>query len=190
MSLQRREFFAILGACTVGAERLFAQHEHALDGGGPDFTAYQPKAFTTSEYKLLDELLESLLPADETGPGAHDAHVAYYIDVVLSHASGGALQSWRNGLGKVEQLANDRFRQPFGACSVPQRQEVLATLAKNEMAPVADIDHFFVEFKRRAIDGFYASELIQREHLGYRGNTAIAEFPGCTHPNFEHPDIA
>jgi Gluconate 2-dehydrogenase subunit 3 len=190
MSLQRREFFAILGACTLGAERLFAQHEHHFDGAAPDFAAYQPKAFTTAEYKLLDELLESLLPADETGPGAHDAHVAYYIDVVLSHASGGPEQSWRNGLAKVEQLANDSFRQPFGACSAPQRQEVLALLAKNEMAPLTDVDRFFVEFKRTAIDGFYASELIQREHLGYKGNTAIAEFAGCTHLNFEHPDIA
>jgi hypothetical protein len=66
----------------------------------------------------------------------------------------------------------------------------MATLATNEMEPQGEMDHYFVEFKRTVIDGFYASELIQREHLGYQGNTAIAEFAGCTHPNFEHPDLA
>ena len=50
----------------------------------------------------------------------------------------------------------------------PQREELMAELAKGELAPQSDADRFFVEFKRTAIDAFYASALIQREHLGYR----------------------
>jgi hypothetical protein len=189
MSLQRREFFAILGACAASAEGLFAQHSHHIEEPASAFEAYQPRAFTHSEYELLDHMAETLLPADETGPGAHDAHVSYYIDVVLYHSNPQKLQSWKNGFANVEALANSHFQQPFVACSQAQRQELLSMLAKNEMDPTTETDHFFVEFKRTVIDGFYASELIQREHLGYKGNTAIMEFPGCTHPNFEHPNI-
>jgi hypothetical protein len=156
----------------------------------PIYADYRPRALTQAEYELLDELAETLLPTDETGPGAHDAHVAYYIDVVLFHSKSATVESWKDGLAHVEAFAGERFEQGFAACSVPQRQELLAALAKSEMEPQTEMDRFFVEFKRTVIDGFYASELIQREHLGYKGNTAIAEFPGCTHPNFEHPDSA
>ena len=190
MSLQRRAFFAILGGCVVNAEGLFARHDHHVEEEAPAFAAYRPRALTQLEYELLDELAETLLPSDKTGPGAHDAHVAYYIDVVLNYANAGTLQSWKNGLAGVKELAVERFRQSFGACSEAQRQELLTELAKSEMTPQTEMDLFFVELKRTVIEGFYSSELIQREHLGYRGNTAVAEFAGCTHPNFEHPDIA
>ncbi len=190
MTLQRRVFFAILGGCMVNAEGLFAQHDHPVEEEVPAFEGHRPRALTQSEYELLDGLAETLLPSDKTGPGAHDAHVAYYIDAVLNYANATTLRSWKNGLAGVEELTAERFRQSFGACSEAQREELLTELAKSEMTPQTEMDLFFVELKRAVIEGFYSSELIQREHLGYRGNTAIAEFAGCTHPNFEHPDIA
>lgn len=178
MSLQRREFFAILGLCAASAEGLLAEHVHHSEGAAQDFANYRPRAFTQSEYELIDQLAETLLPADDAGPGAHDAHVAYYIDVVLYHSNPQKLERWKTGLAGMGMLTNQQ-----------QRQDLLNRLAENEMAPSTEPERFFVEFKRTVIDGFYASELIQREHLGYRGNTAIAEFAGCTHPNYEHPDI-
>lgn len=189
MSLQRREFFAILSACAINPEELLAQHHNGVEEEASTYSAYRPRVLTQAEYDLVDELAETLLPSDETGPGAHDAHVAYYIDVVLFHGKAGTLQSWKNGLAQVEVLVKEHCQQSFSACSDPQRQELLTALAKNEMAPLTETDLFFVEFKRTAIDGFYASELIQREHLGYKGNTAIPEFAGCT-ANFGHPNTA
>jgi hypothetical protein len=180
MSLQRREFLAILGGCAVSVPGLLA---------GPDLAGYQPQALTQAEYDLLDALAETLLPRDETGPGAHDGHVAYYMDVVLKHGATSKAQFWRSGLAGVEGLARGRFERSFTACSGPQREELMAELAKGERAPQSELDHFFVEFKRTAIDAFYASALIQREHLGYRGHTAVMEFAGCPHPDFEHEGI-
>jgi hypothetical protein len=174
MSLQRREFFAILGACAASTPELFA--------ASPDFAGYRPQALTRAEFDLVDALAEALLPKDESGPGAHDAHVAYYIDVVLKHSPAAKAQSWKNGLAAVETLAQERFQRSF-------TEELMAELAQRESAPRTELDHFFVEFKKTAIDAFYASALIQREHLGYKGNTAVMEFAGCTHPDFEHPGI-
>jgi len=180
MTLQRREFVAILGVCAANAPALFAAAE---------FAGYQPQALTRAEYDLLDALAETLLPKDKTGPGARDAHVAYYIDVVLKHGPTAKAQSWRNGLAGVEALGKGRFERSFTACSGTQREELMAELAKGESAPQTELDHFFAEFKKTVIDAFYASAFIQREHLGYHGNTAVMEFVGCTHPDFEHQGI-
>jgi hypothetical protein len=188
MSLQRRQFFAILGVCAASAREVLAQHGHEILITTQDLSAYRPQALTGPEYELLNTLLDTLLPADETGPGARDAHVAFYIDIVLKYAPSKTMQVWRNGLTGVETLADERFQRSFTACSDSQRKELMAELAKNEMEPETALDLFFVEFKQTAIEGFYASELIQREHLGYKGNTVVTEFGGCTHPNFEHPD--
>jgi Gluconate 2-dehydrogenase subunit 3 len=189
MNLQRREFFAILGIGAAGAGNILAQHSHEITGATPDFATYRPQALTQTQFELLEGLLETLLPADETGPGAREAHVGYYIDVVLKYGRDNSLQLWKDGLTRVEALTNQHFQKSFAKCSAPQRKQLMTELAQNEMAPATALDFFFVEFKRPAIDGFYASELIQREHLGYRGNTAVVEFPGCTHPDFQHPDL-
>jgi gluconate 2-dehydrogenase subunit 3-like protein len=189
MRLQRREFLATIGVCAAGTRELLAEHRHEIVEAAQDLSAYRPRALTSLEYELLTELSETLLPGDQTGPGARDAHVAFYIDTVLKYAPASMLQVWKSGLAGVETLANERFQRSFTASSDAQRNELMAEFAQNEMAPRTALDLFFIEFKQRAIEGFYASEVIQREHLGYKGNTAIAEFPGCTHPNFEHPDI-
>ena len=123
MTLQRRELFAILGVCAVSTPTLFA---------APDFPGYQPQALTRAEYDSLDALAETLLPKDETGPGAHDAHVAYYIDVVLKHSTIAKVHSWRDGLAGVEALGQRRFERSFTACSESQREELMAELAKSE----------------------------------------------------------
>lgn len=189
MSLQRREFFAIVGVCATSARELFAQHSHEIAEAAQDLSAYRPRALTQSEYELVTDLSDILLPADDTGPGARDAHVAFYIDTVLNYAPASTLKTWKDGLTGVKGLADTRFQRSFTELSDPQKQEVMTELSKNELTPETSLDRFFTEFKQTAIEGFYASELIQREHLGYKGNTAVAEFPGCTHPNFEHPDI-
>ena len=173
-AILRREFFVILGVGAAGAENLL--HTHHPAGAKLDFVSYQPRALSHTEYELVDTLAETLLPADETGPGAHAAHVAYYIDVVLTHAPAEKRESWKALLAHIEKL-------PY------RHDDLLAELTKNELNPQTETDALFVELKRTVIEAFYASDLIQREHLGYKGNTAIAEFPGCTHSNFQHPDI-
>ncbi len=163
MNMQRRDFLALVSLCAANGPQLLAD--------------YTPQALTVAEYDLVGSLAETLLPRDETGPGAHDARVAYYIDIVLKYSPASRVEFWKKGLRSIEQLKPS------------QPQDLMAGLAANELTPQSDLDHFFVEFKRVAIDAFYASELVQREHLGYTGNTAIAEFPGCPHTDFEHPGI-
>jgi hypothetical protein len=101
-----------------------------------------------------------------------------------------ALLAWKNGLAAIDTHTRARFQKSFADCSGQQRQAVMADLVRNELEPRTPLEHFIVEFKRSAIDAFYASQLIQRDHLGYKGNTSVSEFAGCTHQDFDHSDLA
>jgi gluconate 2-dehydrogenase gamma chain len=66
-----------------------------------------------SESRLLEAIVERLIPSDEHGPGAREARVAHYIDRAL----GGALQSSReayaSGLAALDRYANATRGRPF-----------------------------------------------------------------------------
>ena len=76
--MDRRELFKILGA-GLAANRLAAQH-HDPDSSEPvDIASYQPRFLSPIQYQTVDRLCELLIPADEMGPGAHQAGVPFYI---------------------------------------------------------------------------------------------------------------
>ncbi len=185
MRVNRRDLFVVLGACAATSSELFAAHDHhaAIDEKQleKNLDHYRPRALTSEEFRLVDRLAETILPADDAGPGAHDAHVAYFVDVVLVHAADARRARWKAGLAALDRTVTEQFAKQFVQCSPEQQQEALIQIARNEMAPRTDLERFFVELKQETINAFYLSDLIQRQYLGYKGNTAIDEFPGCTH---------
>jgi hypothetical protein len=68
--------------------------------------AGQPKFFTATEYVLVDELTEAIIPADESSGGAKAARVAEYIDSRLAETfEQNERDSWRAGLAGVDALS-------------------------------------------------------------------------------------
>jgi hypothetical protein len=62
-------------------------------------TAATATFFTPAELKLVDELSEMIIPADDHSPGARAAKVAAYIDARLAEAFDEADRTrWREGL--------------------------------------------------------------------------------------------
>jgi hypothetical protein len=55
-------------------------------------------------------------------------------------------------------------------------------MAAHETKPSSDLEKFFVQLKLATIDGYYTSEVGIHKDLRYKGNTVLAEFPGCSHP--------
>ncbi|MEO8657810.1 MAG: gluconate 2-dehydrogenase subunit 3 family protein [Bryobacteraceae bacterium] len=158
MELDRRELFQVLGA------GLAQQHQHTAPAG-PDVAAYHPRALSAPQYKTLGALCDLLLPADADGPGAREAGVPYYLDVVLLYGNEAQRATWHKAL---DSAASD----PAAA---------IAAWAKNELAPKTDADKFFIAFKQSAITAFYYSP-VGKKSLGYTGDTAVPSFPGCPHP--------
>jgi hypothetical protein len=58
-------------------------------------------------------------------------------------------------------------------------------MARHEGSPETALEKFFAPLKRMTIDGYYTSKIGIHEDLEYKGNTALSEFPGCTHPEHQ-----
>ena len=170
--MERRELFHILGA---GA---------ATSAWGAPGTAL--RYLIQPEFETLDRLCEMLIPADHSGPGAHDAGVARYVDLILQYSETAARERWRSGLAAVESHAKAEFGKRFVDCTPVEQGRVMDRMAAGESRPESEMEKFFVLLKATAIQGFSLSEG-GRKALGYRGDAAVHSFSGCTHP--EHRRI-
>ena len=89
--------------------------------------------------------------------------------------------NWQAGLGAVSELAQQRFERDFLDCDPAQQDAIMAEMARNEEEPQTPAERFFGRLKQMTLDGYYTSEVGIHQELGYQGNTAVDEFPGCTH---------
>ena len=106
---------------------------------------------------------------------------AVTFDTVLKYSDDKLKDAWVAGLNAVDDSAKAISGKSFGQSETGIATGILEKMARNETHPSTDLERFFVLFKRAAIDAFYLSDG-GRKSLGYRGDTAIASFPGCTHP--------
>ena len=183
--IDRRELFKILGA-GLAANHLAAQHHDPGSSQPVDIASYQPRFLSPIHYQTVDRLCDLLIPTDEMGPGAHQAGVPFYIDSILHYTSSAEQKVWRQGLRGVEQEASARFGNIFLECSVLQQKQLFAAMATNEETPETELEKFFSQLKKLAVEAYCMSEVAQREYFGYRGDTELAEFPGCNHPEHQH----
>jgi hypothetical protein len=93
------------------------------------------KALTAEQYATLEALTEAIIPADERSPGAKQARVADYIDLLLSEADDTRRQQWTEGLAALDADAAARFGKPFRRLDAAQVETVLTDASKNEKAP-------------------------------------------------------
>lgn len=184
MAVDRRETLILLSAGVL-ASRLEAaqQHLHTLTSRSAD---YKLLFFTEREHALLDRVAEMILPADDHSPGAHEARVADYIDLVVAHSSHEAQQQWRARLVAFDELARAEGGKPFLELDEARQARVLEAAARGESRPSTPAEHFFVAVKKMTLAGYYTSEIGLLRELGYKGNQVRGSFPGCRHPRGTH----
>jgi len=129
-------------------------------------------------------MLEILLPADSVSTSAKDAGVAQYVDTTLKHGDEKLRNAWLAGIDAIDRLAQAQHQTVFLRLSSTQANELLGKLALAEDHPETSAERFFVLFKQSAIAAYYLSAA-GRKSLGYKGDTAIQDFPGCTHPEHQ-----
>jgi len=176
--MERRELFRILAA-TAAASQASAQHPHGA--ASPDLSSYKPRFFSAAEYQTLDRLCEIIIPADDRSPGAQQAQVRFFIDVMVHYSDAQTQRRWRAGMKAVEDAAKASFGKPFIEGNAKQQDAVVARMAKNEASPRTELERFFGPLKRMTIDGYHLSDAGTKQGLGYKGDTSLTEFPGCTH---------
>jgi len=135
---------------------------------------YKLQFFTEDENALVDQLSELIIPADSHSPGAHAAQVSLFADLMIATGDESAKTQWRNGLALI---------QAEGRKS--SISDALAQAAKLAETPSSEMGQFFVALKNMTIGGYYTSKIGIHQEMGYIGNTYLAEFPGCTHPEHQ-----
>src|SRR5215510_8112815 len=61
----------------------------------------QPKAFSPSQFATLELLVEAIIPTDDRSPGAKQARVADYIDLLVSEGDRRLSLEWLGGLAAL-----------------------------------------------------------------------------------------
>jgi gluconate 2-dehydrogenase gamma chain len=159
----------------------YAHHMIAAEKAATPAKAYAPKFFAAHDYKTLQTLCQTIIPADSDSGGAIEAGAPEFIDLLTSENKeyqailGGGLM-W------LENSCTDRYGKPFLDCSSDQQKEILDLIAyrKNAISQPAlgPGVEFFSFLRNMTADGFFTSE-IGIKYLGYIGSTYLTEFPGC-----------
>ena len=143
------------------------------------------EALTAQQYATLEALVEAIIPTDERSPGAKQARVADYIDLLLSEADDARRRQWTDGLAALDADSSTRFGKPFVKLDAAQVEAVLTEASRNEKAPALQKDErsplelFFVTAKQATVHGYYTSEIGIQQELRYKGNRVLLEFVGC-----------
>lgn len=179
MSLTRRELLRLTAAAAAAP---LLPRGIAATAGAEALPA--SRFFAAAEMALLDELAETILPADEHSGGARAARVAAYIDGRLADYDPqfpdlrSERESWKAGLAAVDSLARETSGKPFLEASPEERVQVLEHLAAAENDPKTDGQRFFVELKDWTARGYYTSSVGIHDEMEYKGNTMQGEFAG------------
>lgn len=185
--MKRRDVLelTVLSAAAVSAPAQEHQHAAAAAGATPAVSA--PVFHTKSEFALLDQLTELIIPTDAHSPGAREAKVAAYIDQLLTEAPAQEQANWRRDLAAVDAEAREQHRKPFLECSAAEQDLVMKKMAEGEMSPKTDLHRFFIRLKSRTQSGYYTSSIGLLKDLQYKGIVPIAAFPPCNHPDHHRP---
>jgi Gluconate 2-dehydrogenase subunit 3 len=157
--------------------------ETAISRENPGETKSGARFLTPAEHALVDELTETIIPADSHSGGAKAAKVADYIEQTLRERVGTTGQSdFKEGLRLVDLMSRHYCGKSFVASSSEERIAVLTVLFDNrDMTELPEV-RFFKDLKELTIRGYYTSKIGIHDDLEYKGNVALMEFVGCDDP--------
>ncbi|MGA8183079.1 MAG: GMC family oxidoreductase [Terriglobia bacterium] len=126
--------------------------------------------FTDQQKFTVSALAQTMIPDDAVAPGAYAAQVKDYLEFVMTHAEPAEQRAWTEGLKALDQTCSERFGKAFAAISLPQRTELLTSLAAHEAEPKTPAEKFFVQSKQSVATGYYTSKIGLMDDLKYKGN--------------------
>lgn len=153
---------------------------------------YRPVFFSAPEYALVERLTDLIIPSDDT-PGAHDAGVSEFVDLMVSRDP--ELQrDFRAGLSWLNMRSHETWGKAFVMLNPDQQAALLESLAYRKKFRAGDESgqKFFDLVREYTVMGFYTSEIGLKE-LDFPGLRYYAESPACPHkddPEHRHLDPA
>lgn len=191
MTLNRRDLLKSLTAGVVSGSVLrvipaeaaeYAHHAVTAEKAAAASGVYKPKYFSAQQYKTIQSLCRSIIPADERSGGAMEAGAPEFIDLLTSENKDYQLQLG-GGLMWLDATCVDRYGNNYVDCAAGQQKEILDLLAFRKNAKteprLSQGIEFFSFLRSMTVDGYFTSEMGIKD-LGYVGNTFVkGDFPGC-----------
>jgi len=162
------------------------RHVHVASPASAAAPPWTPSFFNSHQNETVAILAELIIPATDT-PGARAAKVNEFIDLMLGHEEAAAKREFIRGLEWIDRKSRELYGVNFKDSSSEQQNALLVTLASEKKTAPEDQPgvEFFNSIKGYTISGYYTSEIGLIKELGYTGNSYLAEFSGCTHPEHQ-----
>jgi hypothetical protein len=188
MSISRRDILKSLAMSAAATSVLrtipaqAAEYAHHMVAAEKAATkVYAPKFFAAHEYKMLQTLCQTVIPADADSGGAIEAGAPEFIDLLTSENTEYQV-TLGGGLMWLDSACSDRYGKVYLDCTPQQQKEILDQIAyRNNALTDARLSQgveFFSFLRNITSDGFFTSE-IGIKYLGYQGSAFLKEFPGC-----------
>lgn len=147
---------------TLGAQELIevGRRAHALAGLRKPGGAL--RALTAAEHAVVTLAAERIIPRTTT-PGATDARVADFIDVMLADWYDPADRDrFKTGLGELDIRARNLAGRGFAQANKAQQTQVMAALdreqhIRRQSREAGADDHWFAVLKHLTVWGYYTS---------------------------------
>jgi gluconate 2-dehydrogenase subunit 3-like protein len=139
--------------------------------------------FTPAQHALVEELSETIIPADSHSGGAKAAKVADFIEQTVRESTDDHQKElWREGPRLIESMSQHYNGKSFAASSTEEKIAIIKVLSDNaELTEIPEVQ-FFHELKRLTVRGYYTSKIGIHDDLEYKGNRILQEFVGCDDP--------
>jgi gluconate 2-dehydrogenase gamma chain len=188
MSISRRDILKslVMSAAATSVLRTIpaqaAEYAHHMVAAEKAATkVYAPKFFAAHEYKTLQALCQTIIPADADSGGAIEAGAPEFIDLLTSENTEYQVKL-EGGLMWLDGTCSDRYGKVYLDCSPQQQKEILDQIGyrKNALTDLSLTQgiEFFSFLRNMTSDGFFTSE-IGIKYLGYIGSAFLKKFPGC-----------
>lgn len=177
----------VITSATAAAAYLWAPAKLAAQGQGltnliiPPVRNPLPRLafFSSSEFLLLDEFAEMLIPADAQSGGARAAAVAWTLDTRLAESLNPEWrQSWHDDLAEIDRLSRLWHAKDFIDATFEQRTDLMRRISRNERKPSQPGEYAFGTVKWSVADVYYRTRIGIHDELQYQGNVLQDDFAG------------
>jgi hypothetical protein len=154
---------------------------------------WKPLFLDEHQNETLIAFSDLIIPATDT-PGAKEALVNRYIDLVLAAETRETQRAFLNAFGYLDGESMRRFEAAFRHLSREDQDNLLHALAyprdadgwTGEPYATPDAGHAHFETLKQLIVSAYYSSQIGEQELGWDGEFAHGGYEGCEHPEGNH----
>ncbi len=153
----------------VGCQQVHTMVHDAKVGG-----SYERSALSEHEFNTLTRMTDLIIPRENGSPGAVDAEVATWIDMLVG-ANDVLKRTYTEGLAWMDSAMVSRGSTDFVSATTLQQKALLDAIAyRSESSNDQDAITFFAWVRGMTVDGFYTSRVGMPDI--YIGNQVLRSF--------------